>query len=645
MRNWHFNHIDFSTYPHYSGDDLGVYWSVESTVFRLWAPTARIVELRLYKAGKSGKPMKVIHMGSSPAGIWFHEERENLENIFYTFKIFDGEWMHEVPDPYARAVGVNGHRGMMFNPGKTHPEGWENDLGPRLTHFTDWIIYEIHIRDFSISESSGIEHKGKYLGFTEENTTSQEGFPTGLDHLTEMGITHVHLMPVNDFQTVDEEFPLLKYNWGYDPQHYNSPEGSYSTDPFDGTIRIKELKLLVKALHDHNIGVILDVVYNHTWLTKGSVFNQTVPGYYYRQNPDGSFSNASGCGNEMATERYMVRKFIIDSLRYWILEYHIDGFRFDLMGVYDNETMRHIRYEVNKINPDILIFGEGWTADESPMPEYRRAVKKNISHLPGIAAFSDDMRDALKGNPGNKASLGFVSGMTLREESVKFGIVGAVWHPQIVYSYVESSVEPWASEPSQCVNYVSCHDNYTLYDKLKMSLPNAEDGDLRRRAKLAGAIILTAQGIPFLHAGVEFCRTKAGHGNSYRSSDVVNQLDWQLKSIYADVTDYFRKLIHLRRNHPVFRIASANRIRKNLNFCQKYQIGVISYCIDGHGLGDNWKQAFVIYNGNPEEVKIAIPEGNFIIIAREDVIEENGIALVDSGQVTVPPVSMMLLAR
>jgi pullulanase len=645
MRNWHFNHIDFSTYPHYSGDDLGVFWSAESTVFRLWSPLARVVEIRLYRSGRSGKPIKVIPMESSAEGIWFHEETGNLEGVFYTFKMFDGEWMHEVPDPYARAVGVNGIRGMIFNPGKTHPEGWENDRGPRFTHFTDWIIYETHIRDFSISDSSGIVHKGKYLGFTEENTISPEGLSTGLDHLTGMGITHVHLMPVNDFQSVDEEFPLLKYNWGYDPQHFNAPEGSYSTNPFDGAVRIKEIKMLVKALHSRGIGVILDVVYNHTWLTKGSVFNQIVPGYYYRQNRDGSFSNASGCGNEMATERYMVRKFIIDSLLYWIQEYHIDGFRFDLMGVYDNETMRHIRYEVNKINPNIFIFGEGWAADQSPMPEYRRAVKKNISHLPGIAAFCDDMRDALKGNHGFKASPGFASGQTLREEAVKFGIVGAIWHPQIVYSYVESSEEPWASEPSQCVNYVSCHDNYTLYDKLKMTLPDEKEDDLHRRVKLAGAVVLTAQGVPFLHSGIEFCRSKAGHGNSYRSSDVINQMDWHLKSTHADVTAYFRKLIHLRRNHPVFRIASADRIRKNLSFCQKYQIGVISYCIDGHGLGDIWKQAVIIFNGNREEIITPIPEGNFNIIAREDIIDENGIERVNSGQVTVPPVSAIILAR
>ncbi len=645
MRSWHFNHIDFSTYPNYTGDHLGVFWSAEKTAFRLWAPTARQVEILLYHSGKGGKPFKTIHAEPAGSGCWVHEEKGNLEGVFYTFKVFDGEWLHEVPDPYARAVGINGHRGMIFNPSDTDPDGWEKDHGPQFSGFTDWIIYELHIRDFTIAGNSGITHKGKFLGLAEENTRNREGATTGLSYLKELGITHVHILPVNDFQTVDEEFPLLKYNWGYDPQNYNAPEGSYSTDPSDGKVRIKELKTMIGALHARGIGVILDVVYNHTWLTKGSSFNQTVPGYYYRQNGDGSFANASGCGNEIASERFMVRKFILDSLKYWIREYHIDGFRFDLMGVLDLDTMRHIRHEVNKLNPGIFLFGEGWTADASPMPEHRRAVKKNISHLPGIAAFCDDMRDALKGNHGIKSSSGFISGLALREEAVKFGVVAAIWHPQIVYSYVESSSEPWAAEPSQCVNYVCCHDNYTLYDKLIMTLPDASDEEIRRRVKLAGAILLTSQGVPFIYSGMEFCRTKGGNDNSYHAPDSVNQIDWERRSVYADVVDYYRKLIDLRKKHPVFRMVSAELIRKNLNFCNKYQIGVVSYCLDGHPSGDRWKQVMVIFNGNHSPVSIPVPAGKLKIIVREDVIEEEGITLHEADHVTVPPVSMMLLAR
>ncbi len=644
MRIWRFNHIDFSTYPHYVDDDLGVFWSEKETFFRIWAPTAVLVELRLFSSGKGSKPFRTIRMESGDQGTWFHTEAGNLEGVFYTFKVNDGEWLHEVPGPYARAVGVNGHRGMIFNPSATNPPGWENDHGPGLNHFCDWIIYEVHVRDFSVSEDSGIKNKGRFLGFTETNTTSPSGKATGLSHLLELGITHVHLMPVSDFQTVDEEYPRLKYNWGYDPQNFNAPEGSYASDPCDGTVRIKELKQLIKSLHDHGIGVIIDVVYNHTWLTRGSVFNQTVPGYFYRQNPDGAFSNASGCGNEIASERFMVRKFIIDSLKYWIKEYHIDGIRFDLMGIFDTETMRHIRYETDRIDPSIFLYGEGWTAGPSPMPESRRAVKKNLTHLPGIAAFSDDMRDALKGSQRLPSSVGFISGLALREEPVKFGIVGAIWHPQIVYSYVESSPEPWAGEPAQCINYVSCHDNYTLFDKLFISCPEAQDDELRKMVKLAAAVILTSQGVPFLHAGIEFCRTKGGNSNSYKADDSVNQIEWHRKSSFADVTEYFRKLILLRKNHPVFRMESADKIRKNLKFTDDYQIGVVSYHLDGKTAGDSWAEVIVLFNGNKEPVMVKIPKKKYRLIARGNVIDEAGTEIIGTGKVEALPVSMTLLA-
>lgn len=645
MRSWHFNHIDFSTYPHYEGDDLGVWWSPKETFFRIWAPTAIEVELRLYDNGENGDPLKVILLQKDKKGTWIHTETGNLENLFYTFRVNDGEWLHEVPDPYAKAVGVNGNRGMIVNLPKTNPRGWGNDKGPEMKNFTDWIIYELHVRDFSIAESSGMKNKGKYLAFTEKKTRSPLGEKTGLSHLKELGITHVHLLPVFDFQSVDEEKPLKKYNWGYDPQNFNAPEGSYATNPYDGAVRIKEFKKMVMGLHSEGIGVIMDVVYNHTWLTKGSVFNQTVPGYYYRQTNDGSFSNASGCGNEIASERSMVRKFIIDSLRYWITEYHIDGFRFDLMGIFDIETMKQIRVEVDKINPSILLYGEGWAADWSPMPEEKRAVKRNIKHLPGIAAFNDDMRDAIKGNHAQKTTRGFVSGLGLREEAVKFGIVAATWHPQIVYSYVESSHEPWAAEPGQCINYASCHDNYTLYDKLKMSVPKATPDQLKKMVKLAGAIILTSQGIPFIHAGAEFCRTKNGNGNSYNAPDSVNQIDWVRKSVYKDVSDYYCKLIALRKNHSVFRMPSSELIRQNLNFCIQYQVGVVSYCIKGNSAGDSWELVVIVFNANREPVTVPLPEGEFRIIAFGDEIDEQGLGVISGEKTTVEPLSMLVLAR
>ena len=645
MRSWHFNHIDFSTFPHYDGDDLGVYYTPRATTFKIWAPTANRAELRLYDQGENGEPYKTAEMVREKHGVWSHTCKGDLEGTFYTFRVNDGEWLHEVPDPYARAVGINGNRGMVADMSKTNPPGWDQDAGPVLEHFTDCIIYELHVRDFSIAESSGMVHKGKYLAFTEKNTVSPLGEKTGIAHLKELGITHVHLLPVFDFQSVDEEKPFSKYNWGYDPQNYNTPEGSYSSNPYDGRVRIKEFKQLVQSLHEEGIGVIMDVVYNHTWLTKGSVFNQTVPGYFYRQNHDGSFSNASGCGNEMASERSMVRKFIIDSLIYWIREYHIDGFRFDLMGIFDIETVRAIREALDHVRPGILLYGEGWAADWSPMPPEKRALKGNVRQFPGVAVFNDDIRDALKGNHSQKSTRGFVSGVGLREEAVKFGIVAATWHPQIVYNYVETSHEPWADEPSQCVNYVSCHDNFTLYDKLNMSVPRATNGQLRKMVMLAGAVIITSQGIPFLHAGSEFCRTKNGNGNSYNAPDSVNQIDWVRKSLYRDVFDYFAGLISLRRKHPLFRLESAEKIRRNLQFCIQYQVGVVSYCIRGEETGDEWEMAVLIFNANTVKATVPVPPGEFKVIVRGDKIDGEGMDLHPGGTADVEPQSMLMLAR
>lgn len=643
MRNWKFNHIDFSTYPFYSGNDLGVFWSPEKTKIKIWAPTAKIIELRLYKDGQTGEPYHKTNLQQLENGIWSTVLQGDYEGKFYSFRINDGEWLEETPDIYARCVGVNGKRGVVFNPVKSNPENWQEDKGPRFKDFTEAIIYETHVRDFSIAENSGAENKGKYLAFTEDNTKSTEGKATGLAHLKELGITHVHLLPVNDFFTVDEEKPSEKYNWGYDSLHYNALEGSYSNNPFDGAVRIKEFKKLVKALHDSGIGVILDVVYNHTFFAKESVFNQTVPGYFYRQKKDGSFSNASGCGNEIASERSMVRKYIIDSLNYWANEFHVDGFRFDLMGILDLVTMKTIRAELDKTNPGLFLYGEGWAADQSPMPENLRAVKRNTSQLPGIASFNDDFRDALKGNHGSKKSKGFVSGLELTEEPVKFGIVGATFHPQIVYDYIKTSNTAWAAEPNQCINYVSCHDNYTLWDKLKMSSSKATDEDLRKMVKLAGALVLTSQGVPFLHAGVEFCRSKNGNGNSYKSPDVVNQIDWGRKSEYFDVFEYYQQLIRLRKNHPAFRIGNAESIRKNLNFCIQYKMGVVTYCIDGKSVGDNWERIIMVFNANNEQVSVPLPEGNYQFIARGNEINEKGIGEFVADEVKVEAVSMAIL--
>ena len=644
MRDWKFNHIDFSIYPCYEGNDLGVFWTPEKTTVKIWAPTAKVVEFRLYKDGKSGEDFYKTHLQAGSNGIWSTVLMGDYEGKFYTFRINDGEWLNETPDTHARCVGVNGIRGMIYNPAKTNPEEWEADISPELKSYTDAVIYEAHVRDFTCSESSGMTNKGKYLGFTEKNTRTADGLSTGLDHLKELGVTHVHLLPVNDFATIDEEKPFDKYNWGYDPLHYNAPEGSYATDPYDGTVRIKELKKLVQTLHSAGIGVVLDVVYNHTYYTKESVFNQTVPGYFYRQNSDGTFANASGCGNEMATERFMVRKFILDSLKYWVKEFHVDGFRFDLMGIFDIKTMNLIKTELQNINPNILLYGEGWTADCSPMPEEKRAVKSNLAKMPGIAAFNDDLRDALKGNHSSKKTKGFVSGLELREENVKFGVVAAVQHPQIVYDYVESSKRPWAPQPIQCINYVSCHDNYTLWDKLKSSCPKATPPEMRKMVKLAGAVILTSQGVPFLHSGSEFCRTKGGNANSYKSPDAVNQINWNWKKEYYDVFSYYKNLITLRKNHPALRMADTSQIQHNILFCGEYQMGVVSYCINGKAAGDSWESIVLIFNGNRKKINHQLPGGTYNVLVMGDNFSDTPLAEA-SGSVEVEEISMMILVE
>ncbi|WP_423130331.1 type I pullulanase [Gaoshiqia sp. Z1-71] len=644
MRDWTFNHIDFSTYPYYDGDDLGVYLTEQGAKIKIWAPTALEIEFLVYRQSHGGNPVRKEQLIPGENGCWSIELQGRLSGLYYTFRVNDGEWLNETPGIDARAVGVNGKRGLFFRPEETNPSGWENDRPVSLGNPVDTILYELHVRDFSIAANSGMEHKGKFQAFTEKGTKSPDGLCTGIDHLKELGITHVHLLPVADFFSVDELHPDEKYNWGYDPLNYNTPEGSYALNP-DDLSRITGFKQLVMALHESGIGVVMDVVYNHTGYTRRSWFNQTVPGYYYRQNPNGTFSNATGCGNEIASERAMVRKFIIDSICYWANEYHIDGFRFDLMGVMDSETMNAVRLALDQLRPGILLYGEGWTADSSPMPEQYRAVKANVASLDRIACFNDDFRDALKGNNFDGKQTGFVSGKTLNEEAVKFGVAAACYHPQIVYSYVESSSFAWADQPGQCVNYVSCHDNYTLFDKLMLSRPDAEPELIVRMQKLAGALVLTSQGIPFLHAGVEFCRTKSGQHNSYKSPDRVNQLDWSRKKEFQDVFLYYQRLIHLRKRVPAFRLRSASAIRRHLKFSLAYQPGVVSYIIEDCPGETSWKTIQLVFNASEKPISIELPRfGKWTVIADETRVNLEGIREIEAGQAVVSPVSMMILA-
>ena len=645
MRDWRFNGNDFSSFPYYGGDDLGVCYTKEQTRIRIWAPTAQIVELRIYRQSHGGSAIRIDQFEKSDNGTWLIKINGDLNGYFYTIRVNDGSWLNETPGIDARAVGINGNRGLIFNPEETNPEGWINDQRIKCDHPTDAIIYELHVRDFSIAPSSGMANKGKFRAFTEAGTRSPQGLKTGLDHLVELGVTHVHLLPVYDFLTVDEQAPDQSYNWGYDPQNFNTPEGSYASNP-NTTSRILELKMLIQSLHRVGIGVILDVVYNHTAHTRRSYFNQTVPGYYYRQKSNGSFSNASGCGNEIATERGMVHKFIIDSLYYWATEFHLDGFRFDLMGIYDLETMNQIRARMDNISPSILLYGEGWTADKSPLNETWRAVKTNISRLYRIAAFNDDFRDGIKGDSFNERSKGFVSGKTIQEENIKFGIVGACFHPQIVYGYVEQSKSPWASEPWQCVNYASCHDNFTLFDKLESSCPDSSEEDIVRMVMLAGAIVLTSQGIPFLHAGAEMARTKFGEHNSYKSPDQINQIDWSRKNTYNQIFSYYQSLISLRKAHPAFRMTSADQIRKHLIFSSEYQPGVASYVLNNHANDDKWRTILLVFNGNQEEITFKLdPQITWRIIAKDVLINTDSTAYISASEIKVPRISMLILVE
>jgi pullulanase len=645
MRNWIFKDDDFINFPVYGGNDLGVKWTPEKTSIRIWAPTAKRILFRLYKEGSGGEVIREIPLQPDQSGTWVLEVGENLENLFYTLQVRDNlGWLKESPDIYANAVGINGKRGMIIDLHKTNPPSWELDKRCTYSNPTDMIIYEIHVRDFSIASSSGITNRGKYLGFTERGTKLPTGESTGMDHLLELGISHVHLLPVSDFYTTDESKTTPQYNWGYDPLNYNSPEGWYSTNPRDGSIRIREFKELVKSLHDNGIGVIVDVVYNHTGLIYESYFNQTVPGYYYRFNKDGSFSDASGCGNELATEREMVRNYIIDSVAYWATEYHIDGFRFDLMGIIDIETMNKIKARLDNIDPNIFLYGEGWTAAPSPLSDNRRAIKVNTKSLDRIASFCDDIRNGLKGTPFDKFSRGFISGETLREEQLKFGIVGAVEHDQIIYYYVDTSRVAWANQPGQCINYVSCHDNYTLFDKLQYSCPEASKNTLERMARLALGIILTSQGVPFLLAGEEMLRSKGGHADSYRSPDELNKIDWTRKIKYRGMVDFTKKCIELRHQHPAFRMPNAEMIRSRLRFFGKYIPGVIAYELCDHANGDPWRRILVMLNGNNYSVELEIPVDNWLITAQNGEIFSQGTDHLNSNQVMLHPNAMMILA-
>ena len=639
--------VPFYDSPVYNGTDLGVSFSPQRTVFKVWSPKAAAVKLRLYAAGQGGNPTRTINLTKANDGVWETAVNQNIKNQYYTFQVNEnGKWLLEKPDIYAKAVGVNGKRGMVVDLAATDPIGWKNDKKSALKNFTDIIIYELHIRDLSVSKNSGIKHKGKFLGLTETGTKSPDGETTGLDHIKDLGVTHIHLLPSFDFSSVDESKPELnQYNWGYDPLNYNVPEGSYSTNPYDGNIRIREFKQMVQALHTKGLRVILDVVYNHTSDINNSNFTQFAPGYFYRHNPDGSYSNGTACGNETASEQAMMRKFMVESVAYWAKEYHLDGFRFDLMGIHDIETMNMVSNTLHKIDPTIFIYGEGWTAGASPLPEDQRAVKKNTLKLKEIAAFSDDIRDGLKGGFSDVKAKGFVDGAPGLAESVKFGIVASTQNPQINYQGVNYSKVPWANQPDQAINYVSCHDDNTLFDRLKISNPDASEQDLIKMDKLSNAVVLTSQGVAFLHAGAEMLRTKQGVANSYNSPDSINELDWSRKKTYKSVFNYYKQLVALRKNHPALRMPTTKMIQQHLKFTETNDPNLIQYQLTGHANGDQWKDILVLLNGNRADRTIKLPSGNWILVGNGDKIDEKGIQKITSSTLTLPATTASLLYK
>ncbi|MBC7447976.1 MAG: type I pullulanase, partial [Hymenobacteraceae bacterium] len=484
-------------------------------------------------------------------------------------------------------------------------------------------------------------------GFTEAGTRGPGGVQTGLDHLVELALTHVHLLPINDFASLDESRPAPGYNWGYDPFLYSVPEGTYATDPADPAARIRELKQLVQALHGRGLRVVLDVVYNHTAAADRNPFEQLVPGYYYRQRPDGTRSDAAACGNEVASERPMVRKLIVESVAHWARAYRVDGFRFDLMGILDLETMRAVRTALDAQDPTLFVYGEGWTAGPSPLPETKRAVKINVDQLDRIAAFSDELRDGVKGHFARQTEPGFASGQPGLEESVRFGIVAATRHPGLDYARVNYAKAPWATTPGQAINYVACHDDMVLWDKLKTSNPDASEADLIRLDLLSNTIVFTSQGVPFLPIGDEFLRTKGGSHNSYNLPDSVNQLDWGRKARYPQVFAFYQQLIALRRAHPAFRLPTQELIAKHLVFLPNLPANTIGYQLRDHAGGDKWQTITVLFNGNKTPARVAVPPGIYTIVLREGTINEQGLGTLEQGAapLVLPASSALILVR
>ena len=605
---------EFAKKYHYDGKDLGATYKKDQTTFKVWAPVAREVTLCLYKDGAEGNSMEEHPLEQKDQGVWVVNIKKDLEGIYYTYRITNGDTAEETQDIYGKACGVNGLRSMVVDLENTNPEGWQEDSFPNRGNITP-AIYELHIKDFSSDPRSGVtkEHRGKYLAFTEEKTTldNKGEFPTCLNYLKDLGITYVHLLPTFDFGSVDESKPLDdQFNWGYDPVNYNVPEGGYATDAADGHVRIKEFKQMVQAIHKAGLGVVMDVVYNHTYSTD-SAFQKTVPDY--RLEEDGTFSNGSICGNDTASERYMYRKFMIESVCYWAKEYHIDGFRFDLMGLHDTETMNQIRKALDELpnGKEILMYGEPWSGGPSPMREGSiPAVKKNIAELhERIAIFNDDTRDAIKGSVFYEERPGYVNGKADLGEKI----------PSCVLAWCDGNGDYMPKNPGQIISYVSAHDNFTLWDKLNYTLYENPDfykdnEEVLKINKMAAGIVMTCLGTPFFQAGEEFARTKNGIGDSYKTESAINQLDWNRACEYKDLTDYYKGLLTIRKHFQAF-TSKDSEILKNFVFENTNPEEAIVFTVKGTGAKEDWwEELFIIYQNEEKDKNFELPEGNWQLL-------------------------------
>ena len=613
-------------------------YTPEKTSFEVWAPTAESAVVRLYNGDTLAEE---VAMCKGDNGLWNVEVEGDKKGMYYAFQVtVEGNTLKETAGIFARALDVNGNRGAIIDMRDTDPKGWSEDKRPEVKP-SEIVIYEMHYRDMTAHESAGSSNPGKYIAMAEHGTRSHEGLATGIDHLCEMGVTHVHLLPTADFGSIDESKPTNQYNWGYEPKNYNAPEGTYSTDPANPVARILELKTLVKAMHDAGLCVVLDVVYNHTTLTENCGFELTVPGYFYRMREDGSFADGSGCGNETASDKPMMRKYMVESLEYWVKEYHIDGFRFDLMAIHDIETMNLIRKRLEALNPDILLYGEGWAASAPLYDESKLAFKRYTYQMPGVAAFSDDIRNALRGTL-DLSQGGFIHGVEGNKEALKFGLVGGVEHPEVNHSEAA-----WCAEPRQHISYVTCHDDHNLRDRLEHLSPDATEEELLKMAKLAHMGVFTSQGVPFIFCGEEMYRSKRGEKNTYNMPDEYNAIDWALKSQYSDLVEFCKGLIAMRKEHPAFSLGTAEAVRNHLSFIESDNEAAVGFVIDNLEGIDTAKRIVVLMNGSREGVEFDIPAGTYKWISDGDSVHAKGMGIFncESGKVNVAPISGIILAE